>query len=140
MRTLFLFSIILAFIACSSNQNKFIELDDDFCLSEDIDYKESVCFLLIHYDSLYAAYDKYKDKIVLTREYENIEELITNLDQNLIDYFDADIEFPVIKYKNRFFVYLSYDDYNSAELVVSLIEPQKVTATLVRAVSNQPVF
>jgi hypothetical protein len=143
-------------IMCSSNQNKFIELKDAMNILEkndtstqDMYYSLSSCHLLRRYDSLYAYLEQYDTlhtdhkEIILTKKYKNIETLITNLDENLIDYIkdtfgiETEIDFPVLKYKNRVFVNIFYLDF-SCSFIIELKETQKATITLIYICNNSP--
>ena len=144
---LFIFNVDLF-----SNPDKFIELKDAVKIlekndesSENLPYSLSDCYSLEHYDSLYPP--PYRE-MILTKKYENIEELITNLDENLINLIislvhpriQCKIYLPVLKYKNRFFLKISLPDLSSySEYIIELIEPQKVTIELIYRVLSNPV-
>lgn len=144
--------ILLIFITCSSNQNKFIELKNAVNIlekNEKLNYSLSDCHSLEQYDSLYAYFEQHDSlhachkEIILTKKYKNIEALITNLDENLISYLkgtfgiELKIDFPVLKYKNRaFLMEHSLDSWSS--YIIELREPQKATIALMQRGFDSP--
>ena len=130
-------------------QDKFIELKDAVNIleknnesSKNLHYSLSDCDSLVqHAYSLYFHHEE----ILLTKKYENIESLITNIDKNLINYFEytfgiapnikdafgneCKIYFPVLKYNNRAFMKI-YSTDSSYSFIIELKESQKATITL----------
>ena len=133
-----LFSILFL-IMCSSNQNKFIELEDAMDIlkkndtsTQKMSYSLSDCHLFKQYDLLHTDHKE----IVLTKKYKNIESLIANLDENLTNYIKDTfgiktvIDFPVLKYENRVFVNMFFSG-SSYSFIIELKEPQKAIITLI---------
>ena len=161
MRTLLLFLVPFIFVMCSSsNQNKFIEskaviaiIEKNEKASQVLNYDLSECHLLEQYDSL-QTYTKdvfltedgfLVEDIFLTKEYKNIEALLTNLDKNLVYYIEdtfggeMDIDFPILKYKNRVFVKM-FSTYSSYSFIVDLKKSQRATIALVYSTHDHPTF
>lgn len=151
MKNLFVLVFILfTFIMSSYSQDKFIELEDAVKIlekndesSENLHYSLSNCHSLEQYDSFL-----YKKEMILIKEYENVEELITNLDENMINMINSfmlpgeikcKIYLPVLKYQNRFFLKISWPDlYSYSEYIIELIEPQKLIISLIYYVHDNP--
>ena len=160
--------MLFIFINAAYSQDKFIELEyvksvlakNDESSKSIRRYSLSDCNFLEQFDSLCLDY-KQRDslhinlrEITLTKEYENIEALITNFDKNLISYLEdtygiapkvkdvfgreTKIYFPVLKYKNRVFVELSYT-YSSYSFIIDLKNPQEAIVLLIYFIHDTPV-
>jgi len=84
----------------------------------------------------------------LTKRYKNIEALITDFDENLIAYMEdkfgietdeikTGVDFPVLKYKNRVFVHMSFR-YSSYAFIIELKKSRKATITLMSFCWDHP--
>ena len=143
-------------LACAG-QEKFIELKDHMSIlekNEKLNYSLRECNLLEQFDKTYYKKSVHK-KIILTTKYENIEELITNLDKNILRYLnntygiapglkdaqgrEIEIDFPVLKYENRVFIYIS-STYAWHNFIIELKKPRIAKIALVQFAYENPVF